>query len=55
MLIVDSVAVIALSAATIVILGLGSIVFLSTLLLTIALMFRSRWDKIADTPSRNNK
>lgn len=45
----------ALSATTIVILGLASIIFLSAVLLGVALMLRSRWDKIGEQDSRNQK
>lgn len=54
MLIFWIVGVIAFSATTIVVLGLASIIFLSAILLGVALMLRSRWDKIAssDPPNR---
>lgn len=55
MITVSSAAVIALSATSIAILGLGSIVFLSTLLLTVALMLRSRWEKMANPDEPNHK
>lgn len=55
MITVCSVTVIALSAASIAILGVGSVIFLSTLLLTVALMLRSRWEKIANPDKPNQK
>jgi len=40
------------AAAVLVVLALGSIVFLSTLLLVVALMLRKRWDDIGDSHTR---
>ena len=55
MITVWSVTVIALSATSVAILGLGSVIFLSTLLLTVALMLRSRWEKMANPDEPNRK
>lgn len=55
MIIFWMVGVIALSATTIVVLGLASIIFLSSVLLGVALMLRSRWDNIADSDSHHQK
>jgi|GEM_PF-2502822 hypothetical protein len=38
---------------TLILLALGSIVFFSTIMIVMALMLRSRWDKLSpDDPSR---
>lgn len=44
--------VLGLAPGVLVVLALGSIVFLSTLLIVVALMLRNKWDDIGDSRTR---
>lgn len=43
------------SASAIIALGLGSLIFFSTLLIVFAIIFRSRWEHLGETEARERK